>query len=38
MCEGVGRERLGFGRWDEVEKWSGKWKWKWGGLPSLAVR
>lgn len=32
-------ERLGFGRWDEVDRWeSGKWKWKWGGLPSLAVR
>lgn len=23
------RERLGFGRWDEVDRWkSGKWKWK----------
>lgn len=29
MGEGVVRERLGFGRWDEVEKWkSGKWKGK----------
>lgn len=29
MGEDVVRERLGFGRWDEVEKWkveSGKWK------------
>lgn len=33
MCEGVVRERLGFGRWDEVDRWasvekveSGKWK------------
>lgn len=24
------RERLGFGRWDEVDRWkSGKWKGKW---------
>lgn len=29
MCEGVVRERLGFGRWVEVDRWkSGKWKWK----------
>lgn len=27
MYEGVVRERLGFGRWDEVDRWkSGKWK------------
>lgn len=41
MGEGVVGERLGFGKWDEMDRWkSGKWKgkWKWGGLPSLAVR
>lgn len=28
MCERVGRERLGFGRWDEVDGWECVEKWK----------
>lgn len=28
MGEGVVRERLGFGRWDEVDRWESVGKWK----------